>query len=119
MSGFQVDLAALGLTAEGVQGVLDELGQLGVNGEQTSGSPVTNLGLPCEDSGDELVSIFLGQLLDRAHYVFRDLLNNAEQMVQRLEANQSHYQQAEHGIAAKFDALASALMGGSSTGGAG
>lgn len=117
MNGFQVDPAALSVTAEGVQGVVDELGQLGMDGEQTSGSPVTNLDLSKEQSGDDLVSIILGQLLDRAHYVLRDLLRNAQHMVLRLETNRTHYQQVEHDVAAKFNALGEALMGGPSTGG--
>lgn len=64
MSGFRVNLAALALTAEGVR---DVLGQLGIDGQQTSGSPVTALALSQDDSGDELVSLVLEQLLDRAH----------------------------------------------------
>jgi hypothetical protein len=118
MTGFQVDPAALAVTAEGVQGVMDELGQLGINGEQTSGSPVINLALSRDDAGDELVSTALGQVLDRAHYVLRDLLGNAEQMVTRLQTNRTHYQQVEHDVADKFRELGSALMGGPSTGGA-
>ena len=61
MTGFQVDPAALGVTADGVQGVLDELGQLGINGEQTSGSPVENLALSSGDAGNQVVSAILGR----------------------------------------------------------
>jgi len=39
--------------------VLDELGQLGINGEQTSGSPVENLALSTADAGDQVVSLIL------------------------------------------------------------
>jgi hypothetical protein len=117
VTGFQVDPAALGLTAEGVQGVLDELGQLGINGEQTSGSPVTNLGLSTGDAGNQAVSSILGELLDRAHYVFRDLLGNAQQMVTRLQTNQTHYQQVEHAITRRFTDLSNAIMGAPSKGG--
>jgi hypothetical protein len=118
VTGFQVNPTALGVTADGVQGVLDELGQLGINGEQTSGSPVTNLALPTPDSGDEVMSMMLDEVLGRAHYVLRDLLGNAQQMVTRLRTNQTHYQQVEHAITAKFTDLSNALMGAPSTGGA-
>jgi hypothetical protein len=117
-SGFQVDPAALSVTAEGVQGVLDELGRLGINGEQESGSPVTNLGLSVGDAGNAVVSVIVGELLGRAHYVLRDLLGNAEQMVARLQTSRTRYQQAEHAIAGKFTDLGTALMGAPATGGA-
>jgi hypothetical protein len=117
-TGFQVDPAALAVTADGVQGVLDELGRLGVNGEQISGSPVTNLALSLAAAGTVLVSGVLGDLLDRAHYVFRDLLANAEQMVTRLRSTRTHYQQVEHTIAGKFANLGDALAGAPTTGGA-
>jgi hypothetical protein len=117
MTGFQVNPAALGVTAEGVQGVLDELGQLGINGEQASGSPVENLALSTAEAGDQVVSLILGEVLGRAHYVLRDLLGNAQQMVTRLQTTQTHYQQVEQAITAKFSDLGRALMGASSTGG--
>ena len=118
MTGFQVDPAALGVTADGVQGVLDELGQLGVNGEQTSGSPVENLALSTDDAGNQVVSAILGEVLGRAHYVLRDLVGNAQQMVARLRSTQSHYQQVEHAITSKFVDLSDALLGAPSGGGA-
>jgi hypothetical protein len=118
MTGFQVDPAALGVTSEGVQGVLDELGQLGINGEQTSGSPVENLALSGDDAGNQVVSVILGEVLGRAHYVLRDLVGNAQQMVSRLRSNQTHYQQVEHAISGKFIDLSNALMGAPSGGGA-
>jgi hypothetical protein len=118
MTGFQVDPAALGVTADGVQGVLDELSQLGVNGEQTSGSPVENLALSSDDAGNQVVSAVLGEVLGRAHYVLRDLVGNAQQMVSRLRSNQTHYQQVEHAITSKFVDLGNALMGAPSGGGA-
>jgi hypothetical protein len=117
VTGFQVHPDALAVTAEGVQGVLDELGRLGVNGEQLSGSPVTNLALSTDDAGDQLVSVLLGQLLDRAHYVFRDLLGNTELLVSRLQFTRTHYQQIEHAITSKFTELGNALMGAPATGG--
>lgn len=118
MTGFQVDPAALGLTAEGVQGVLDELDQLGINGEQTSGSPVENLALSTDDAGNQVVSAILGEVLGRAHYVLRDLVGNAQQMVARLQSTQTRYQQVEHAITSKFTDLTDALMGAPSGGGA-
>jgi len=117
MTGYQVDPDALAVTAQGVQSVLDELGQLGLNGAQASGSPVTNLALSADAAGDELVSAILGELLDRAHYVFRDLLRNAEQIVTRLQTNRTHYQQVEQDITAKFAEMGNALLGGPSQGG--
>jgi hypothetical protein len=117
MTGFLVDPAALSVTAEGVQAVLDELGQLGINGEQLSGSPVTNLALSAADAGNQLVSVLLGQLLDRAHYVFRGLLGNSEMLVTQLRATRTRYQQVEHAITSKFTDLGDALLGAPATGG--
>jgi hypothetical protein len=117
VTGFQVDPAALAVTAEGVQGVLDELGRLGVNGEQLSGSPVTNLAVSSDDSGNPLVSVLLSQLVDRAHYVLRDLLGNTELLVSRLQSTRTRYQQVEHAITSRFTDLGNALIGAPATGG--
>jgi hypothetical protein len=117
VTGFQVNPAALAVTAEGVQGVLDELGRLGINGEQASGSPATNLAVSGDDSGDQLMSVLLGQLLDRAHYVLRDLLGNTELLVTRLQSTRTHYEQVEHAITSTFTELGDALIGAPAPGG--
>jgi hypothetical protein len=110
-NGFEVDPGALRVTAEGVQGVLDELGRLGMNGQQASGSPVTALKLSSADVGDDLIATTLGTLLDRAHYVYRELIGNAEQTVHRLTTNATHYEDVENQIVAKFQDLRAAVIG--------
>jgi hypothetical protein len=116
MTGFQVDPGALALTVEGVQGVLAELSQLGVNGEQSSGSPVTNLALSAQDSGSSPISTVLGDVLDRAHYAFRDLVGNAQDLVTRLQSSRSRYQQVEGTLTTQFAGLGEALLGVPSNG---
>jgi excreted virulence factor EspC (type VII ESX diderm) len=116
-TGFDVDPGALAVTAEGVQGVVDELGQLGMDGEQASGSPVTNLALSADDCGSSVMSAGLADVLDRAHYVLRDLVGNAEQLVTRLRTSRTRYQQVESTVAGKFEGLSEALLGAPSTSG--
>jgi hypothetical protein len=102
VSGYTVDLGALQVTADGIQAVLDELGQLGINGEQESGSPIENAALSSDDMGSPVLAALVGDALQRAHYALRAMLHNGAQMVSMLRQIQAGYEQTEHQVASLF-----------------
>ena len=101
-SGYTVVLGALDVVANGIQSVLDELGNLGINGQQESGSPIEDVALSIEDAGSLQVSQIVSDGLGRAHYALRTALANATQMVGMLRQIKTEYQHAETGAADLF-----------------
>jgi hypothetical protein len=102
MDGYQVEVGALAVTADGIQSVLDELGHLGINGEQESGSPIENVALSAEDIGSMVLAQLTADGLERAHYALRTALANATQMAGALREVQAAYQRTDSGVAGVF-----------------
>lgn len=102
MSGFLVDLGAMQVVADGIQGVLDELGQLGINGQQESGSPIENVALSSDDMGSAALASLTADALQRAHYALRTALRNGAQTVTVLQRVHAAYQQTEAHVGGLF-----------------
>lgn len=105
MSGFTVDLGALQVAAQGIQGVLDELGDLGINGEQESGSPIENVALSQEDAGSLVVAAIVADALQRAHYALRTALHNGTALVAYLRQAAAAYQGVETQVGDLFNTI--------------
>ncbi len=109
MTGYTVDPGALYVTAESVQAVLDELGNLGLNGEQESGSPIENVALSSDDMGSEALAAITADALLRAHYALRTALHNGGQLVSALGNIRASYLRAESQVSTLFGQIHHAL----------
>ena len=103
MTGYTVDPGALYLTAEGIQSVLDELGALGLNGEQESGSPIEDVALSTDEMGSEALALITTDGLQRAHYALRTALHNGQELVGVLRDIHASYQSTEIQVGTLFD----------------
>jgi hypothetical protein len=109
VTGYTVDLGALQVVAESIQAVLDELGSLGINGEQESGSPIENVALSMDDMGSLMLADITSDALQRAHYALRTALHNATQLAASLRAIEGSYQQVESQVGGLFDQIHHAI----------
>jgi hypothetical protein len=109
VTGYTVDPGALYVTAESVQAVLDELGNLGLNGEQESGSPIENVALSSDDMGSEALAAITADALLRAHYALRTALHNGGQLVSALGNIRASYLRAESQVSNLFGQIHHAL----------
>lgn len=105
MSGYTVDLGALRVTAQGIQSVLDELGDLGMNGEQESGSPIEDVSLSAADAGSAAVAMLVAGALQQAHYALRTALHNGNELVAFLHQAAGSYQTVENQVGEMFTTI--------------
>lgn len=104
-----VDLRGLQETEQGIRETLDILREVGMHGQEESGSPIEQLGLGSQELGDPRLADTLDDLLARAHYVFRELLGDGRDMVRALADTRTTYQRVEDWIVRDLDSLAPLL----------
>lgn len=104
-----VDLRGLQKTEQGIQETLAVLREIGMHGQEESGSPIEQLGLGSQELGDARLANTLDDLLARAHYVFRELLGDGHDMVQALADTRTTYQRVEDSIVRGLESLAPTL----------
>lgn len=108
---YGVDLAALKATADGLQSIMDQMRELGVHGEETTGSALEDLALSTTDVYDAEVQRTLADYLERMHYSTRTMLTHTDEMVGNLQDTRTAYQKAEDGAADFFGKVGHTIGG--------
>jgi hypothetical protein len=109
--GFTVDRAALRETAQGINDTIDALEGLGFNEEAEVGRGFSGLGLSGLQVGDAgLQSAFAG-FCDRWSWGVRTLVQDGNQIAQRLGLNAGMYADAEQSVIGSLKDLVDAGVG--------
>ncbi|WP_112273565.1 hypothetical protein [Lentzea terrae] len=104
--GFGVDLDALKAAETGITNTVAELRKAGYHGQERSGQTVVTFKLDLEETGHQVITDGLDEVLDRYHWWVRGLIEGTEEFVQALADTRSTYQRAEDQVLSSLKSLA-------------
>jgi hypothetical protein len=110
VSGFDVDLTALRMISSGLRDVLDEMSQLGMHGQETSGSPIESVEMSDAEMGDQPANAIFGDAMMRAHYTLHTVLRSAAAMSGKLDATVAAYEHTEAQVGEMFVSIHQMLV---------
>ncbi|MCE7007992.1 hypothetical protein LWC34_34995 [Kibdelosporangium philippinense] len=105
MSGYTIDLVAMNNAYNGITDVLKQLRELGIYGAEESGAPIESLDLGESVTGHEAISDRIDEVLMRARYVLRDLLDDGDDIADKLKETLKVYQKMEDDTKSGFSQL--------------
>lgn len=99
MSGsFGVDLDALKAAEKGIRDTLGELRKAGFHGQERSGGTVVAWKLDLDETGHQVITDGLDEVLDRYHWWLRGLIEGTEEFVTALADTRSTYEKVEEEV---------------------
>ncbi|ALG13254.1 hypothetical protein [Kibdelosporangium phytohabitans] len=105
MSGYTIDLGAMNNAYSGIKDTLGQLRELGIKGMEESGESIESLELDEDVTGHEAISDRVEEVLMRAHYALRDLLDDGDDILDKLKETLSVYQKMETEATSGFEQL--------------
>ena len=109
--GFTVDRAALAQAAQGINGTISDLGQLGFTEEANAGRGFSGLALSGMQAGDTGLASAFSDFCDRWSWGVRTLVQTGNQIAARLHLSAGNYYNAEQSIIGSLKGLVSATVG--------
>jgi len=109
--GFTVDIDALDETAQGIKGVIDDLGKLGISEEAEVGRGFTGLSLNGLQVGYSPLQSALGGFFGRWQWGVRTLVQDGNEIAQRLGLAVGAYHDAEQTVIGAAKDVVNAAVG--------
>ena len=109
--GFTVDRAALAEAAQGINGTIGDLGQLGFSEEADTGRGFSGLALSGMQAGDTGLASAFGDFCGRWSWSVRSLVQDGNQIAARLQLSAGNYYNAEQSTIGSLKGLVSAAVG--------
>jgi hypothetical protein len=111
MSGYGVDLEALKAAEKGIKDTIGELRQAGFHGQERSGQTVVVWKLDVDESGHQVITDGLDEILDRLHWWVRGLIEGTEEFVTALADTRSTYEKVEEDVVHALKGLVDMTIG--------
>lgn len=99
---YGVNLDVLHEVTTGLRSIMDQLVDLGMDGDETNGSSIENLAFDDEQTSSEQITNTWASLLEHAHYAVREHLEAGKAIIDQLEETRTTYQMQEEAARAEF-----------------